>query len=330
MNQTKKTPNRLLVFLVLVGLLIAGGLTYRYYRLNQISHLKKNVLPNVIKQALKGQPVAFTIGQIKESHGVYEFEITINQQKFVSYITKDGKLMFPNAFSADTDTSANKTDQKKTATCKEIKKQTNPTLTAFVVSDCPYGLQMQRVIKAAFNQLSNLSDYIVIRYIGEVNDGKITSMHGDKEAQENLKQICIREEQKTKYMSYLSCYMQEGNSDRCSEQVKIDQKQLESCIKDSNRGLKYAKVDFEIAKKNNITASPTLLVNNQQIVSEFDFGGRNPEALKQIICCSTSNQLSFCSKTLSKTDYAASFSLTDEASSQTDANSGCAPAPTGN
>jgi hypothetical protein len=32
-----------------------------------------------------------------------------------------------------------------------------------------------------------------------VKNGKIASMHGDEEAKENLRQICIREEQKDKY-----------------------------------------------------------------------------------------------------------------------------------
>jgi hypothetical protein len=38
------------------------------------------------------------------------------------------------------------------------------------------------------------------RYIGTVSGTTITAMHGEAEAKENLRQICIREEQSTKYL----------------------------------------------------------------------------------------------------------------------------------
>jgi len=60
------------------------------------------------------------------------------------------------------------------------------------VSYCPYGTQMQRIINEVVRNISELKDNIVIRYIGSIQDGKITSMHGEKEAQENLTQIMFK------------------------------------------------------------------------------------------------------------------------------------------
>ena len=82
--------------------------------------------------------------------------------------------------------------------CETLTKVNKPKLEAFVVSYCPYGLQMQRVLVPVYEALGDAAD-ITVRYIGQVVDGKVTSMHGDEEAQENLKQICLREEQPDKF-----------------------------------------------------------------------------------------------------------------------------------
>jgi len=83
--------------------------------------------------------------------------------------------------------------------CANTTKSNKPLLDAFVVSRCPFGLQMQRIMDEMVNKLPQSKDYLKVRYIGSVANGTITSMHGNEEAQENLRQICIREEQPELY-----------------------------------------------------------------------------------------------------------------------------------
>jgi len=45
----------------------------------------------------------------------------------------------------------------------------------------------------------------------------IKSMHGAAEAQENLRQICIREEQSGKYWDYVRCYIEARQFGRLPE-----------------------------------------------------------------------------------------------------------------
>jgi hypothetical protein len=172
---------------------------------------------------------------------------------------------------------------------------------------------MQRVFKKAIEEAPGLSSYLDVKYLGSVDNNKITSMHGDKEAQENLNQICIREEQKDKYWDYLSCYMQEGKGEDCLTTAGVNSFQLKSCIDDTNKGLKYAKADFDLASKFSVGGSPTLLLNDKQTISEFDFGGRVPNAIKEIVCCANKEKPAFCAKDISKEEVAASFSKTDAA-----------------
>jgi len=182
--------------------------------------------------------------------------------------------------------------------CETLTKVDKPELDAFVVSYCPYGLQMQRILVPVHEALGDSND-IIIRYIGDVVDGKITSMHGDEEAQENLKQICLREEQSDKFWDYLTCFMKEqGQSEACSEEVSIDIDKLNECMIDSEKGIKYAQVDFDLQNKYGVTGSPSLFLNGEK-VSEFDFGGRTAEAVKTMLCCGMSNEATECNVELS-------------------------------
>ena len=99
--------------------------------------------------------------------------------------------------------------------CANMTKSDKPLLEAFVVSQCPFGLQMQRIMAEIVSKSPQAEDYLKVRYIGSISNNTITSMHGDKEAQENLRQICIREEQPDKYWGYVNDYMKEGESTEC-------------------------------------------------------------------------------------------------------------------
>jgi len=319
MNNQKGFTNYLIL---IAAIFLVGFFGYRYYNSNLLTKFKKDTLPAVIKKAINNDKTLFSIGAIKESNGVYEFQLTINNQTYTSYITKDGKILFPNGVKMEpeqkkttTQTTPAQTETKK-LTCQDLTKSKTPNLTAYVVSDCPYGLQMQRVFKKAIGELPQLEGLLNVKYIGSIENNKITSMHGDKEAVENLKQICIREEQRDKYWTYVSCYMQEGNTDSCLSQTGVDTEKLTACTTDAKKGLKYAQADFDAANKLKISGSPTLILNGKQTVSEFDFGGRVANAIKDIVCCGSSAKADYCQNTLSKTEVSSSFSKTDAATVQ--------------
>jgi hypothetical protein len=164
--------------------------------------------------------------------------------------------------------------------------------------------------------------------MGSVVNGKITAMHGDAEAQENLRQICIRDEQNSKYWSYINCHIKKGDVDGCLTTAGIDKTKLNSCTTDPNKGLKYAQVDFDMQNKYDVTGSPTLILQDGQI-SEFDFGGRNTEALKNMICAGFNSQPGICGTKLNTASAASSFSETyasSAAAASANTQAGCEPA----
>jgi hypothetical protein len=304
---------------VLIIALIVGLVIVKRNRDYMVT-LKTKTIPETVQKLggvlAKDNPVS----NIRVESGLYAFDLNIDSagtpRKFTSYITRDGKIFFTGGTVLSeldkTPETAEQTQPK--LTCTDVKKADAPKLTAFVVADCPYGLQMQRVMSKAIGEQPALASLLDVKYIGAITDGKITSMHGDAEAQENLRQICIREEQKAKYWPYVSCYMKaQGQSATCLTQTGVNVANVNACMTDPNRGNAFAQKDFELANKFTIGSSPTLLVNDTQIVSEFDFGGRTADALKQVSCCASTKEGAYCTKALSTDQIAASFSETDVA-----------------
>lgn len=289
---------------------------------SSIDYLNQNILT-------QGGQTASLVSFSKES-GVIKVKMKIGDQEYDSYVTADGKLFFPEAISLAGATPTENTQAQNPAppqpqTPANLTKVDNTMLEAYVVSMCPFGLQMQRMMDNAIANVPALASHLKVRYMGSIVNGAITAMHGDKEAQENLRQICIREEQTAKYWPYVSCYMREGNGTSCQTSEKVDVAKLNACVSDKNRGLKYAQADFDLEKKYAVKGSPTLILNGAP-VSEFDFGGRNTNAIKDIICGSSTTPSEFCGQKLNTEQAATSFSVTYAgAGSSANNAANCAP-----
>ena len=282
------------------------------------------------------QTPATLSGEVSEQSGLIKFKIKMGSNEFDSYATKDGKLLFPQAFNMDdkkTETANNQpSNEQRQQAAASVTKSDSPVLESYIVSRCPYGLQMQRAMSEAVKSMPDLAKYMKVMYIGSVtSDGKnITAMHGEAEAKENLRQICIREEQPVKYWNYAACQMKSaGQEVACEKSTGVDSSKLNSCMSDSSRGVAYAKKDFEGQNKYNVTGSPTMILGNA-VISENSFGGRSADGVKSMICAGFNTPPSFCSTKLSPDSAATSFSESTTSGSGT-GNSGaggsnCAPA----
>lgn len=270
-NQTRKLK-KLFSFLVplLIIALLVGVAVFKRNRDRMIT-LKTKTIPEIV-QKLAGNATMKDVTNLKKESGLYSFDLNFEVngevQKYTSYMTRDGKIFFISGIKV-ADINKPAAEEKPKMFCTDVNKAEKPKLTAFVVANCPFGLQMQRVIKKAIDEEKNLLDVIDVKYIGAITDGKITSMHGDEEAQENLRQICIREEQMELYWPYVSCYMKkQGESTNCLASSRVNTSSVNACMKDAKSGLAFAQKDFDLANAYKIGSSPTLLVNDKQIVSE--------------------------------------------------------------
>lgn len=284
----------------------------------------QKVVKYVNDNFLQGKPQASLNNTLEES-GMYKVTFLIEGQENIVYLTRDGKLLFPvipqMGIPINLEESAKTEEDTGQKSCEEIKKTDKAIIDAFVVSQCPYGLQMQRILAKVIKGVPSLKENIKIRYIGSVSENKITSMHGNEEAQENLRQICLREET-DKYWDYVSCYMKKGETENCLTSVGVDRGKLEGCMTEESRGIKYAKDDFASANKFNVGGSPSLILNDEE-VSEFWFGGRTADALKTLICCGFNTKPESCSGELSKDSAATGFSEIYASGSEGEDAGGC-------
>jgi len=326
-NMKKLTKILIPIAIIIAGLVIAGaflfvnqgkigGFTFgkKVLTLQQIGEKAINFINQNI---LTGGNTASLVS-VSEAGDVYKIHIKIGTQEYDSYATKDGKYLFPEGYDLEpkpqTQAPATQSPQAPKTSCEDLKKSEKPLLETFVVSQCPYGLQMQRILNEVIKNIPSLANYIKVEYIGSIEGGKITSMHGDAEAQENLRQICLREEEPQNFWKYIDCHIQKGDVDSCLSNAGVDTQKLNACMSDNSRGLKYAKEDFDSQNKYQVTGSPTLFLNGDK-VSEFDFGGRTAEAVKTLLCCGFSAQPESCSQKLTEDSAATGFSATYSQSS---------------
>lgn len=309
-------------FIIVIVLLLLVFFAVRFKRNNELNNLQNKIIPEAVKKIVNNQNAKIKIENLSLRSGVVQFDLKLDvgmgEQKYVSYITKDGKILFTSGIDLEKiNVSSPAQSQKRTQTCEELEKNENPILTAYVMADCPYGLQMQRVFKMMIEKQPTVKNNLRVEYIFDSNSnfetGDINALHGKEEAQENLRQICIREEQQDLYWPYVSCYMKKkDSSSSCLTEVGVNKVELDNCMKDKNRGLTYAKKDFDNTNKLGASGSPTLVLNGKQLVDENGFGGRSPKAIKEILCCSANKKLPYCSFEFSSTNAIFSFSETDE------------------
>ncbi len=271
---------------------------------------------------LAGEGQTATLEEVKEVSGLYEFKLKIGDQEYTSYVTKDGKILFTSGINMALISQQTTPTTVAAKTCTDLTKAEKPLLEAFVVSQCPFGVQMQRMLVEMVKNIPQLAQFVKIEYLGSIENGKVTSMHGDEEAQENLRQVCLREEQPDAFWTYLSCHIKKGDVDSCLTEAKADQVKLQSCLTDPQKGLAYIQKDFERQNQFGVTGSPTLVLNDSE-VSEFDFGGRTAEAIKTVLCCGFSQEPGVCSQKLTTEQAATSYSETYQASGSSNASGGC-------
>jgi len=216
--------------------------------------------------------------------------------------TQQSKTAITNTTSK-TDTTNTVATTQQTAPTVSVKAN-KPKVELFIMSYCPYGLQMQKAYLPVMKLLSKKADMDVkwVNYI----------MHDKKEIDENNVQYCIQKEQNDKFIAYAECFTTKGDSKTCQTTAKIDANKLKTCISTADTKFNITKnyndktkwlsgryplytIHDDLNKKYGVQGSPTLVVNGVKVENV----SRTPESIKQTICSSFKTQPSECKTTLS-------------------------------
>lgn len=256
-----------------------------------IDFINRNMLPEGMTASLL---------DVAEESGLYKLKLQIEDDEVDSYISLDGKVFFVQGIDMDEIDAANEVEN----TPQEVGKTDVPDVKLFVMSYCPYGLQAQKALLPAYDLLKDKAD-IGIYFVSYI-------MHGMEEIDENMRQYCIQKEQESKLSAYLSCFVKDGESDKCLSEAGVDQGKMESCIsvadgefkvtenyndKSSWLNGRYPKFDVHAGLNDQygVSGSPTFVINGEKI----SVASRSPEEFKKAICQAFNVAPDECSQTLS-------------------------------
>jgi len=298
------------VVVIAIIMLIISGVQAMASGNMSLEKAKAKVTSYVNDNLLGGQATA-TIDQITSAgKDIYKLKFNVNGKSIDSYMTKNGKLFFPEAYDMASSTVAASQDGTQTQ-ATAITKNDKPKVELFIMSYCPYGTQIEKGILPAVQALGNKIDFN-LKFVDY-------AMHGQQELDENLREYCIDKEQNNKLYSYLTCFLKSSDSASCLKSAGVNQGKLDSCVKSADKQFKVTEQftnktnwngnypPFDTHKADNtkygVQGSPTLVINGVQAQS-----ARDSASLLKTICSAFNNQPDICSTAkLSSASPAAGF-----------------------
>jgi len=242
-----------------------------------------------------------TITGFEDQGDLYALKIYTDGTTYDSYVRKDGSFLFPTAL--DMNQPINVTQNNPPAQTNNVPKTNKPVVELFVMSYCPYGDQAEKGILPAVRTLGDNIDF-KIRFV-------YYAMHGKKEVDENLRQYCIQAQQSDKYLNYLACFLNAGDSPGCVLKANVDQTKLDTCVSASDTQFSVTKnfndqtswlngnfpkfdIDLALNTKYSVGGSPTLIINGLE-----SNAGRDSASYLKAICNTFNTPPSECSTQLS-------------------------------
>ena len=252
---------------------------------------------------------------VEKEGALYNVAVDYNGQQIPVYVTLDGKWLITDPIplaargqggSADGSGSRKAQAGPQPANVpKDVPKLDKPVVELFVMSHCPFGTQMEKGMLPVAGLLKDKIDFKV-KFV-------YYAMHGETEVREQLQQYCIQKGQKEKYLSYLKCFLTDGNSTRCVKEAGVNEGQLKECVAAADQQFEVTKnlqnkaswlsgqfplfnTDKADNEKYGVAGSPTLVINGKQVQS-----GRDSVSLLNAICNAFTTKPEECSTQLDAT-----------------------------
>jgi len=310
----------LMLALVLAGCGVKGSTAGKVLKPDEA---KAKVTDYINNTLLAGAPYKAVVGNLSEANGLYKMSIDVNNQKIDAYMTRDASLFFPQAMdmikkptTPSSTTAKADNNQQNAPTTQEVNNKTaKPSVELFVMSQCPYGTQIEKGILPVIATLGKKIDFAV-KFCDY-------SMHGQGELNEQMSQYCIEKNEPQNYQTYLKCYLasngQPTDAAACVKSAKVNAAKLASCVaatdktynitagyNDKSTWVSGQFPQFNIFKTENdkysVKGSPTLVINGETISS-----GRDSASLLKTICSAFATAPAECQAKLSSVSPSAGF-----------------------
>jgi len=270
---------------------------------------------NVSKAGVSGKAVEFfktyqgvdiTVDSIEKVSGLYKLNISLSDGRSgVIFMSKDGEYIGSMSSIKEIEEASKQTEEES----QEIPKSDKPKVELFVMSFCPYGNRAEDTMLPVYNLLKDNVEWS-IHYIVSVSGSTVNSLHGQPEADEDEREMCVLNEYGIDKWWAFTTYINKncGSDGSCWEngakQSQLDVNKIKTCV--ANKGLSLMKAEEQASDSAGVAGSPTLIINGVRSTAIYQYG--NSEAYKKAICSAFNKAPSECSQTLSSSGSSSSTS----------------------
>lgn len=141
-------------------------------------------------------------------------------------------------------------------------------LDLFVMSGCPFGMEAENTIISYLKDNPGKNINLEVHYILDSDEGgNLRSLHGEKEVQEDLRQIIVQKYYNDKFFSYLLVKNKNKSFEEAASEVGLNVKEIDEKVK--NEGTNLVKEDISLTKDLGVSASPTIIWQNKFLLKNI-------------------------------------------------------------
>ena len=153
----------------------------------------------------------------------------------------------------------------------------------YVMSQCPYGTQVEDGFAPVLKELGGSIDFEINFIASENPDGTFNSLHGEPEVYGNKLHLCAQKHYPKQMMDFIVCQNKKyqdlvGTIEECATEAGIDATKIKTCA-DGAEGTELLSESAAKATAAQAQGSPTMYLNGQLYQ-----GGRDAKSFKKAVC----------------------------------------------
>jgi len=155
----------------------------------------------------------------------------------------------------------------------------------YVMSQCPYGTQVENGIAPVIESMGGAIDFHIDYIVSEPSVGTFQSLHGEKEVKGNIVQLCAKKyyADDYKWFDFIICQNKDAsnvdtNWATCAQENGMDSNTLKTCL-EGEEGKTLLRESMNKATARQASGSPTMFIGD----AAYN-GGRDAASFQRAIC----------------------------------------------
>jgi predicted DsbA family dithiol-disulfide isomerase len=155
-------------------------------------------------------------------------------------------------------------------------------MTFHVMSQCPYGTQVEDAIAPVLEELGDNINFR-LEYIGAETADGFSSLHGQPEVEGDIIQLCVQDLYPEELMTFVVCQNKnpsdlKGSVGKCAEEASINAEKINECA-EGEKGKELMSESIKKSQEAQAQGSPTIYINNV-----LYSGARDSDSFKRSVC----------------------------------------------